>query len=179
MKKSVNSVWDWPYCTKYYWTHPWVWFKHLGQNIRDAYRRARYGWTYVDVWNMDVWIMRTLPPMLRHMATHGSAYPGHEPFETPERWHEWLNKMADLLESGLEEKQNNCNEFYNEYIKSLEDDLSIIYTDENGMIHYKSKGLSAADHEYFNRAEEIAKDAANNVHNAMSQLGMYFNNLWN
>lgn len=178
MKKSPNSVWDWPYSTKHYLTHPWLWFKHLGYNFRDAYRRARYGWTYVDVWNMDVWLMRTIPPMLRHMATHGCAYPGREPFDTPEKWHKWLVTVSSLLESGLEDNQNNCNEYYNDYINSLSDKWTETYTDENGAVHHEVNGISAADRQYFDRAEEIGKDAAANVEKAFQEISKNFFDLW-
>ena len=40
-KKNPLSVWSYPYKKTYYLTHPWKWFKHLGMNIRDAYRRAK------------------------------------------------------------------------------------------------------------------------------------------
>ncbi len=164
MKVSNNSVWRWPYSTRYYFTHPWKWFKHLGQNIRDAYRRARYGWTYGDVWDMDMWMMNTLPPMLRHMADKGCAYPGRPPFETIEKWHKWLHAMADLLESGFEDNQDKCNEYYNEYMEHLFDPPETRVTE--------------MDNDYFNRAAEIAKDAEANVANAMRQLGEHFFELW-
>ena len=30
-----NSVWTWPYSTRYYLTHPWKWFRELFRNIKD------------------------------------------------------------------------------------------------------------------------------------------------
>ena len=165
MKKDKGfSVWNWPYAKRYYITHPWKWFQHLGMNIRDVYRRAKYGWTYGDVWDMDIWIMHTFPPMLRYMADHGCAYPGHEPFETPERWHEWLHKMADLIESGLEDKQNECNEYYKEYMEHLFDKNDIRVT--------------KMDEDYYNRLQEIGEDAADNLEIAMTQIGKHFYDLW-
>ena len=70
MKNEGYSVWYWPYATRYYLTHPWKWFKDLKNNIRNVYRRAKFGWTYGDVWDMDQWIMHTFPPMMRYMADH-------------------------------------------------------------------------------------------------------------
>lgn len=165
MKKDKGySVWSWPYSTRHYITHPWKWFQHLGMNIRDAYRRAKYGWTYGDVWDMDTWIMHTFPPMLRYMADNGCAYPGHEPFETPERWHEWLHKMADLIESGLEDKQNECNEYYKEYMEHLfdKDDIRVTKMDED----------------YYNRLQEIGEDAADNLEIAFREISKNFFDLW-
>ena len=164
MSNNPLSVWNFSYRTSYYFTHPWKWFKEIGKNIRDIYRRAKYGWTYIDVWDMDQWIMRTFPPMLRHMADHGSAYPGHEPFDTPEKWYKWLHAMADLLESGLEDKQNECNEYYKEYMDHLFDSDDIRVTE--------------MDRDYFNRSRELMKDAEDNVANAMTSLGKHFYDLW-
>lgn len=158
MKKNYNNVWTWPYRPRYYLTHPWYWFRQFWRNCKASYQRIVYGWCPWDVWDMDCWIIHTFPPMLRYMAEHGSAYPGHEPFETPERWHEWLNKMADLIESGDEDKQNTCNEFYPEYIKFMDD--------------------SRANKDYFNRAQEIMNDAEDNLEIVMTQIGKHFYDLW-
>ena len=163
MRKGY-SVWYWPYAKRYYLTHPWKWFRHLRINIRDVYRRAKYGWTYTDVWDMDNWIMNVFPPMLRHMADKGSAYPGREPFDTPEKWHKWLHAMADLIESGLEENQNACNEYYNEFIEHLSDRGDAC--------------VPGMDKDYFKRAEEIGEDAEHNLEVAFSQIGKHFYNLW-
>lgn len=157
---NKNSVWYWPYSNKYYLTHPWLWFKHLGQNVRDAYRRARYGWSYGDIWDMDRWIIYTFPPMLRYLAEHGHAYPGHAPFETPERWHDWLHEMADLLETGSEDWQDEHNEYYEEYIDN-------IATAPNEL-----RDL------YLERAKELGKQGEDNVRRAMTLLGEHFYNLW-
>jgi len=164
MKNKGYSVWYWPYTKHYYLTHPWKWFSQLGKNLRDVYRRAKYGWTYADVWDMDYWIMNTFPPMLRHMADHGSAYPGRGRFDTPEKWHTWLHAMADLIESGLEDRQNECNEYYKEYIEHLfdPDKLRVI----------------EMDRDYYRRAAEIGEDATDNVALAMTELGKEFYNLW-
>lgn len=158
MKKSTNTVWKMPYRKTYYLTHPWIWVGQAISNIRAAYMRTHYGWCYGDVWNIDQWIMNTLPPMLRHVAENGMSYPIE--FESVERWHKWLNAMADLLESGFEENQNNCNEYYNEYVAHIGDPSELRVTEMN--------------RDYYRRAQEIGEDAADNVAYAMQQLGKYF-----
>ena len=104
------SVWYMPYNKKYLITHPWQWVRCTYRNIRDAYRRSVYGWTYGDVWDWDNWFTHVVPDMLRHMANKGSAYPGCEPFDTPEKWHDWLQHMAYLIETADEEWQDEHNE---------------------------------------------------------------------
>ena len=119
--------------------------------------RARYGWTYSDVWNWDIWFAYTVPPMLRHMADYGSAYPGYEPFDTPEKWHDWLHNIADMIETSTEDWQDEHNEYYEEYTNSWDEELRI---------------------KYMQRAEELAKQGDRNIRYAFENLGKYFYNLW-
>ena len=154
------SVWHIPYNKRYLLTHPWKWFKCAWRNIRDAWRRSVYGWTYGDVWNWDNWFLHTAPSMLRYLADHGNAYPGRAPFETPERWHDWLHEMADLLETGREDWQDKHNEYYEEYIDNIataSDELRNLY---------------------WERSKELAKQGEDNVRRAMTMLGEHFYNLW-
>ena len=92
------SVWQWPYRKKYYLTHPWKWISQLFLNIGDAKDRARYGYCRTDWYDFDNWFTTISPMMLREMAEKGNGYPGRPPFDTSEKWHSWLNRMADQLE---------------------------------------------------------------------------------
>lgn len=177
-KRNNNTVWTWPYCTKYYLTHPWKWFSQLGRNIRAAHLRATRGWCPWDVWDWDCWFMYTAPEMFRYLAEHGHAYPGTEPFETPEKWREWLHKMADQIESCTEDAQNKNNEFYEEYIKHLEDSWEPLKEDENGMVYLPHRGRTELDEKYFARSEELAKKAQNDIEDALKQIGEHFYSLW-
>ena len=154
------SVWYMPYNKKYLLTHPWKWFKYAWYNIRDAWRRSVYGWTYGDVWDWDVWFLHTVPNMLRYMADRGSAYPGCAPFDTPERWHDWLHEMADLLDSGREDWQDEHNEYYEEYIKNI------------------TKAPNELRDLYWERAKELQKQGEDNVRRAMTLLGEHFFSIW-
>lgn len=94
-----NVLFNWNYRLSYYLIHPWKWFKELWVNLKNSWMRATKGYCYTDVWNLDSWFCSVLPPMFRHMADYGLAYPGHEPFETPEKWHQWLYEIADNIEN--------------------------------------------------------------------------------
>lgn len=146
---SKWTVWNFPYSTRYYLTHPWKWARELFQNIGAAIRRSTNGWTYSDVWNWDEWFLSTAPTMFRYLANHGSAYPGIEPFETPEKWRDWLYKIADLLESGSTEYKEAHNEF------SMKDTK-----------------------QYFARMNELDVQGANNVKQALNEIGEHFYHLW-
>lgn len=181
MKKDNFSVWRLPWSKRYYLTHPWVWFKDIGHCIRDAYRRARYGWTYVDCWNWDTWFLSTTPAMLRHMADYGSAYPGYPPFDGDhgtEKWHEWLHEVADLLETGLEDWQDEHNEYYDEFIRQLDTKWEPAFTDEHGFIHHKPKERSELENKYFARHKELSDQGEKNVRRALSMIAEHFYSLW-
>lgn len=173
------SVWYMPYSKKYLITHPWLWFKCTWRNIRDAWRRSVYGWTYGDVWDWDHWFARVVPDMLRYMADHGSAYPGHPPFETPEKWHDWLHEMAHLIETADEAWQDEHNEYYKEYMEHIMDNWEPIVTDENGVCHHQTTKEPPEIHkQYMKRSQELAKEGEDNVRRALTLIGEHFHNLW-
>lgn len=176
--KSDNSVWTWSYSKRYYLTHPWSWFKQLRRNIRAAYMRARYGWCYSDVWNWDAWFMNTVPAMFRHLVKYGQAYPGREPFNTFEEWHEWLTKMADQIESCTEKSQTENNEFYEEYMEHLLDRWEPPVKDENGMLHYKGRERTELEEKYFKRCHELSDKARADIKDACNQIGEHFFFIW-
>lgn len=149
-----------PYNKRYLITHPWQWFRCAWRNIRDAWRRSVYGWTYGDVWDWDTWFTRVVPDMLRHMANKGSAYPGHEPFETPEKWHDWLQHMAHLIETADEAWQDEHNEFYRDYMDHIW---------ENDKERFNK---------YMNRSQELAKEGEDNICRAFENLGQFFYDIW-
>lgn len=117
------NVFQWPYTTHYYLTHPWKWFSQLWKNIKAAYHRIRYGWCSWDVWDWDSWFCSTTPSMLRYMADYGSAYPGKEPFDTPEKWHDWLYETAHKIERlGYDDWAKDNNEYSEDYERTFEDE---------------------------------------------------------
>ena len=109
------SVFKLSYRKKYYFLHPIQFIKEIFGMIRDMFHRAKYGWAYSDVWNLNDWLIGILPPMLRHMADYGCAYPGDVKFDTPEKWNDWLHSMADVLESLQEENWYGQNEYEKEW----------------------------------------------------------------
>lgn len=171
------SCWNWGRAKRYYLTHPWVWVKDLIRNIKDICMRARYGFTWADIWNFDHWFLHVAPQMLHHMAEHGSAYPGREPFTTPEKWHDWLHEMADLLESGNEDWQDQHNEYYEEYINDLHNSWER-WKDEDGLYHSTHKDLSDITKKYLERSTELAKQGDANVRRALSLMGEHFMEIW-
>lgn len=179
--KNYNNVWHFACSKRYYLTHPWKWIKEIGYNIRAAWQRATRGWTYIDVWNMDTWFLHTIPPMLHYLAENGHTYPDYPPFDGengPERWKDWLIETADLLETGLEDWQNEHNEYYEEYMEHLMDKWEPPTKDENGFYVYKSRESTELDKKYYARAEELATQGEKNVRIALARIAENFYSLW-
>ena len=157
------NVWRFPYSARYYLTHPLKWFQQLWRNCRDTYMRARYGYTYSDIWNWDYWFLAVAVPMLRYLANHSTAYPGYDEFDTPEKWEDWLHHIADLLESGDQEWQDAHNEYYEEYM--------------NEPINFNAPP-SELFHKYAARAKELSDEGEANIIEAFAQIGKNFYALW-
>ena len=70
-------------------------------SLRARYQRFKRGWAYGDVWDMDVWFMRTVKPMLTHLKDHGIGIPGELCIgEDGNRiyWENTLTEMTSCLE---------------------------------------------------------------------------------
>ena len=121
MKSKLNVFKNYPYTKYYYLTHPWVWFKHTFQNLRDAWQRATKGYACSDIWDLDHHLLRLLSTTLRDLAANGDSYPGNEPFETPEKWETWLTNMATRFEALQTDWAETRNEYEKTYFKAMKD----------------------------------------------------------
>lgn len=160
------NVFQWSYRKRYYFKHPIKWFKELLSNIRAVYRRARYGYCYSDVWDFNDWFCSVIPPMLRYMADKGMAYPGSEPFDTPEKWHDWLYKTANTLERlDYDDWMENNNEYSKEYNESFEND-------------WHSERQEEIRKKYYERCKEIHKMRPQVLENFGKEFFKHFDCLW-
>lgn len=175
------NVFNWAWQPRYYLTKPWKWFSELIGNIKNAIHRARYGWCYTDVWNWDDWFCSVVPSMLRYMADYGCSYPG-EPFETSEKWHNWLHKMADTIERlNYDDWMEDLNEYSKDYEKTFEDD---VYKEEHpdGPFLTTTYDSSLSKEEirkkYYERCAEIHKTRQQALEEVFLELGRNFDCLW-
>lgn len=74
-------------------------------NLRTRIQRFRRGYSYSDVWDIDMWFMEMMKPMLIHLRDHGWGYPFE--FKDREEWEAILTEMVNCLqlmnEDGVEE----------------------------------------------------------------------------
>lgn len=160
------NVFNWSYTKHYYLTHPWQWVKELWWSIKAVYHRAKYGWCYCDVWNWDDWFCSVVPPMLRHMADHGSAYPGREPFDTPEKWHDWLYETAHKIERlQYDNWMEDLNEYSKDYYASFEDE-------------WRSNKHEEIRKKYYERCREIAESREQVLEEFGRSFFKFFDCLW-
>ena len=87
-----------PYATYYMLRHPRLYVKYFFYALRDCYHRIRYGFCPSDVFDMDSYLARLLPAMLRQLAD-GYGYPGDDEFPTNEAWTSYLNECASNIEA--------------------------------------------------------------------------------
>lgn len=107
------------YRKSYYLTHPWKWVSDVYWGIRNLWHRARYGYAYVDAWNMNTAWCHMGANMLIHLANKGGAYPGNEEFDTPEKWKAHLQDMAMRLEKCANINWDDENEYWDEYAEDF------------------------------------------------------------
>ena len=171
---ALNVFNQFPHAKKWYLLHPWHWFSDAWYNAKCAWQRATRGYCDMDWFNMDTWMLEILPPMLRKMA-NGSAYPGHEPFDTPEKWENWLKSMADVLESVQEENWDGQNEYYHDWIASSEHRWNFTST---WTTTYTDEDRERIKEKYFVREQELRTQRLALIEDCFKQLAQNIDSLW-
>lgn len=167
MKNWINVFTNFPYSKHYYLTHPHKFVSECWTNLQNAWYRATRGWSYQDLWNMNDYLIDIMIDMLRNLAHENHAYPGVEPFETPEKWTSWLYYIAGELEASKEENYERRNEYYDEYTKQFEDE------------NWANRESTEIDKLYFARDKELAAEAKSRRDKALVALATYWDMLWN
>lgn len=183
MRENKLSVWTFSYNKRYYLTHPWKWFKDLYRNWRNFWHRARFGYAYTDVWNFCDWYPRVGAEALRHMAKHGSGYPGIKPWETVEKWREYLNYLANRLQRCADSQDLCFGVERNEYAEAFEEMMKKAYHEtKDGDIVRANFDMTDEDRElrdkYFTRIKEIGEADATYNAETFRWIGEDIGHLW-
>ena len=91
------SLCPFSYRPSYYLRHPLVFLKEIRTLVVNAYHRMRYGYAWVDLWNMDDYLGQLVPNMLRDLANKSSGYPCTDEFPDPETYKVYLRALAILF----------------------------------------------------------------------------------
>lgn len=168
--KNDMSVFTLGYRKRWYLMHPLKFIKEIYWDCRNFIHRGRFGFGYCDVWCMDQYLIKVIPKMLRHLAKHGCGYPGVEPFNTPEKYDAWLNRLASDFEKCDMNDIDAHNEFAEAYYKVIEEHLG------------KKEELTVEDKilekKYFNRNEQLQEQNDINIVKAYKELAEHHNILW-
>ena len=172
----LNVLNDFPYRPLYYLKKPWRFFQECWWNVGAAFSRAIKGHAWRDSAEMDSFLLHIIPSMLRDIA-RGDAYPGFEPFETPEKWADWCNGLADVFESVQEE---NWEKGRNEWQTEFETALEVLYphpnyTATNSMTQEEAKEVCKT---YWEREKELWDERDRIIQDAYAQLAKYHNLFW-
>jgi len=84
----------------YYMPKVWI------NDIKIAWQRARMGYAYIDVWEIDTWFLDIMPKMLTHLKDYGMSYPGFHEDGTefsPEEWSKVISEMIECFEKAKEQ----------------------------------------------------------------------------
>ena len=168
--KNYMNVWYWGAAKRYYLTHPWKWIKELGYNIRNAYHRITKGYCVLDWIDFDMWFKHIAPEMLRDMAMHGHAYPGAEPFDTPEQWRSWLHRMADQIAYCQDEDNGN------EYAKPYLDEL--MKSPHHNLFEEKTPAEKELFEKYYKRSLEVTDEHKKLFEDTMKEIIEHWDCLW-
>ena len=165
-------------CTKWhYMVHPFTWCRDAFYALRAAWHRATKGYCYTDSYNIDDWFLTIFPAMLRRLAQTHCGFPGHEPFDTPEKWTQWLKNMAlnlEFVNSDPDDSNEYAKDFYEPLFFSREEHI-----DSNGLVkvEYKYNNKELRD-KYWARSEELIKKRQEVLEETGKELFKYLRDLW-
>ncbi len=65
------------------------------KKVKFFFQRGKRGWADCDVWNVDGYLAKIIPPMLKRLKETTHSYPGYGEGKTPEDWNALLDKMIE------------------------------------------------------------------------------------
>lgn len=98
MKAKPIELYAFSYRKSYYLRHPLVFVREIKTLAQNAWHRMRYGFAWVDLWNMDSYLGELVPSMLRELADRACGYPESEECPSMEAYREYLREFAKLWE---------------------------------------------------------------------------------
>lgn len=156
------------YSHRWMLTHPWLYFQHGYYNLKAAWQRATRGFADRDIWDMDTWFLQVFPAMLKQLSKNAHGHPCS--FKSYEEWTEFLYQLAIDFEKCQDDEGNDENEYYDEYIKSLD---TMRY--EDGHVVFDDDEISKL---YFDRMKETSKERQKLLENCFARTAAHFYNLW-
>ena len=180
---SLNVLTDFPYRKSYYLTHPIKFFHEIKVNIKNAWMRITKGYCWPDIYDLGFWIQEILPPMLRKLADDPiGGYPdtnknGYD-FSTPEKWHDWLYSIADVIESTQELNWDGQNQYEKQWREIREEERFNRNKNITMTSTYTEEDKEKIRKKYWDREIELERQRHALQHDAFQQLIDNLENLW-
>ena len=175
--KWINAFYN-PYT---FWRSPIKWTKCFFHSFSIARDRIVRGWSPYDVWDLNTYVNQILGQGLDYLADNHNGYPGVKPFETSEKWSEWLHAQAKAF-NDLNRDNDEENPYAPRYLKYLEEAHFESRPSKNhpGLYELEMRNSCPKDLEEKYRAmdEVIEKRKATNLRLAMKELSEYWGSLW-
>ena len=177
----LNCLTYFPYRARYYVLRPHKFIAQCWRNLKMAWQRITTGISYYDRFDFDHYLLELLPYALRLMAKESPSYPGIEPLETPEKYADWLNSLADVFESvASDDEWDDRNEWTDEFEVAM-DAVKTEETDNNGTVTVTwaaNPDYNEVRQLYFERAKELNNERQRILEDAFSELAKHFFTLW-
>ena len=170
MKKNELNVFQPAYCR---WYRIDKKIKQLFKNLKWAWQRINRGYSDLDIWDLDSWLIRLLPQAIRTLE---SKLSGHPYDMTEEEWQAYLLEMAGHFENYYVEWENPIDlpSFsIEELFKKDGEVLHRLSIDEVKNPNYQEK------HKLWKEEEEKhAQYMKEELHKGLSMLEARFGDLW-
>ena len=98
----------------------------MRMEVEERRQRAKDGWGRSEGWEMDMYLGRIVPEMLRELAANCSAYPGSGEFSTMETYVGYLNGLALVFEIARVDRYSEEYEKAQSRLKGLHSEIGVV-----------------------------------------------------
>lgn len=144
--------------------------KHFFKCIKYSFQRIANGYCDKDMFNLDNYYKSLFYVTLTDLSQNCYSFPGREPFETYEKWVNYLNDMASYFYQSIEDIDYYENEYEDEFLNKFDylHSLGQLDTKENRELRDK----------WLKETIEIDKLRQKDLNTALTMLKKSFNDLW-
>ena len=162
---------------KYRLTHPWAVVAAGWRNLQAAWQRATRGYADRDVWNLDDWFLQVFPAALKNLAHNSHGFPGHDEMDTYEKWTLFLYKLAQDFETCQDSEGDADNEYYKDYMKSLEN-IEYEYTEDGALARKTNTEHNELFKKYYERAKELYTQRQELLDDCFKRTSKWLRAMW-
>jgi len=166
--------------------------KEFPQDIKHIYQRARKGYSYRDLWNIDYWFMEIMPEMLTDLKKNNRGCPmqfidgeSDADFENGmKKWHDILDRMIFCFREMNDDTCSMKNEYEDEFFKQRYEGKSFedrFVKNEDGQTYSLIEGNVDPElqENYHKKTLEIEEYKDKMKNEGLELFSKYFWNLWN